>query len=188
MATTNIAFPVNLRQNQNSSSSAFSKYFAEPDSREPLNLKGFAKHISEHGSLVKYDLAVLVLQNIVECLREMMVQGVPVKLDGLGTFSIGIKSKGANSPDQYDVQKHIEAMRINFRPEGAGEMEDQLTSKAMMDRTVFELNDFVEIFHKKVDGKDQTYQKRTPVSQYILSQAEPDPPSDDDDDDDDNGD
>ena len=80
----------------------------------------------------------------------------------------------------YDVQKHIKALRINFRPEGSGEMEDQLTSKALMDQTVFELNDYVEIFHKTVDGKDKTYQKRTPVSQYGLSQAEPDPEEPDD--------
>ena len=43
MAKENIAFAVNLRQNQNSFSSAFSKYFAEPDSKEPLNLKGCSR-------------------------------------------------------------------------------------------------------------------------------------------------
>ena len=189
MAVSNqISLLVDLYKNMMTTSKGYGMIYGRVFSRKGLNLKGFARHVSDHGGLVKYDLMVLVIQNIVECLKELLAQGVPVKLDGLGTFSIGIKSKGANSPDQYDVQKHIEAMRINFRPEGAGEMEDQLTSKAMMDRTVFELNDFVEIFHKKVDGKDQTYQKRTPVSQYILSQAEPDPPSDDDDDDDGNGD
>ena len=31
MAKENIAFPVNLRQNQNSYSSVYGKYFAEPD-------------------------------------------------------------------------------------------------------------------------------------------------------------
>jgi len=42
MAKENIAFPVNLRQNQNSYSSVYGKYFAEPDSREPLNLRYLA--------------------------------------------------------------------------------------------------------------------------------------------------
>ena len=54
MATNNIPFPVNLRQNQNSYSNAYGKYYAEPDTKEPLNLKGFAKHISDHGKLVTY--------------------------------------------------------------------------------------------------------------------------------------
>ena len=70
MATNVIAFPVNLRKNQNSYNSGYRKYYAETDTREPLNLKGFAKHISDHGKLVTFDLAQLVLQNIVGCMKE----------------------------------------------------------------------------------------------------------------------
>ena len=47
MASEVIAFPVNLRRNQNKYNAAYGKYYAEADSKEPLNLKGFAKHISE---------------------------------------------------------------------------------------------------------------------------------------------
>ena len=79
MASEVIAFPVNLRRNQNKYNAAYGKYYAEADSKEPLNLKGFAKHISEHGKLVDYSMAVLVLQNIVSCLKEMITQGQPVK-------------------------------------------------------------------------------------------------------------
>ena len=39
-------------------------------------------------------MAVLVLQNIVACLKEMVIQGQPVKLDGFGTFSPSIESDG----------------------------------------------------------------------------------------------
>ena len=175
-----ISLLVDLYKNQMTTSKSYGMIFGRVFSRNGLNLKGFAKHVSEHGGLVKYDLMVLVLQNIVECLKELLTQGVPVKLDGLGTFSIGIQSKPAANVESYNCGTHITALRINFRPEGAGEMEDQLTSKALMDQTVFELNDYVEIFHKTVDGKDKTYQKRTPVSQYGLSQAEPDPEEPDD--------
>ena len=87
MATSNIAFPVNLRQNKNSYTSAYGKYYAEVDTKEPLNLKGFAKHISDHGKLVTFDLAQLVLANIVSCLKELVTTGQPVKLDGFGTFT-----------------------------------------------------------------------------------------------------
>ena len=40
---------INLRQNMNDDSTAFGKYFAEVDAKEPLNLKGLAKHMLEHG-------------------------------------------------------------------------------------------------------------------------------------------
>ena len=42
--------------------------------------------MSEHGGLVTYEFMQLVLASIVKCLKEMMSQGQPVKLDGLGTF------------------------------------------------------------------------------------------------------
>ena len=51
MASEVIAFPVNLRRNQNKYNAAYGKYYAEADSKEPLSLKGFAKHLSEHGKL-----------------------------------------------------------------------------------------------------------------------------------------
>ena len=143
--------------------------------RKGLNLKGFAKHISEHGSLVKYDLAVLVLQNIVECLREMMVQGVPVKLDGLGTFSPGVTSLPADTIEEYDPQTMITGVKINFQPEAAGYDEDKLTRKQLLSETTLELNDYIEIHDKVADGKRVTYQERTPVRQLKIKNAEADP-------------
>ena len=94
MASEVISFPVNLRKNKNQYNPSYGKYFPEADTKEPLNLKGFARHLSEHGKLVDYPMAVLVLQNVVNCLKEMAVQGQPVKLDGFGTFSPSIESDG----------------------------------------------------------------------------------------------
>ena len=65
MARERITFPVNLRQNTNDDSTAFGKWFPVPSTSEPMSLKGFAKHLSEHGKLASYDMLVLVLQNIV---------------------------------------------------------------------------------------------------------------------------
>ena len=65
MARERITFPVNLRQNINDDSTAYGKWFPVPSSSEPMSLKGFAKHLAEHGKLASYDMLVLVLQNIV---------------------------------------------------------------------------------------------------------------------------
>ena len=51
MARSNIPMVINLRQNTNDDSTAFGKYFAEVDAKEPLNLKGLAKHMTEHGKI-----------------------------------------------------------------------------------------------------------------------------------------
>ena len=93
MARERITFPVNLRQNTNDDSTAFGKWFPVPSTSEPMSLKGFAKHLAEHGKLASYDMLVLVLQNIVSCLKELILQGQSVKLDGLGTFRPTVEGK-----------------------------------------------------------------------------------------------
>ena len=166
---------VDLYKNNNTASKTYGQHYGYIFKRKGLNLKGFARHISEHGSLVKYDLAVLVLQNIVSCLREMMVQGIPVKLDGLGTFSPGITGTGADSIAEYDPQVNIKGVKINFAPEASGYDEDKLTKKQLMSETVFEMNDYVQVHYKTIDGKEKSYQERTPISQILIKNAEADP-------------
>ena len=162
---------VDCVKNMNTASKTYGQYYPRIFKRDGLNLKGFARHISEHGSLVKYDLAVLVLQNIVECLKEMMVQGVPVKLDGLGIFSPGIEGSPCAAITDFNCDELVKGIRINFRPEGSGDEEDKLTKKALLDQATFQLNDYVEIMQSdKTDkhGNPLNYQKRTKISQQGL--------------------
>ena len=173
--SSNISMLVDLYKNMNTASKTYGQYYGFIFRRKGLNLKGFARHIAEHGSLVTYDLAVLVLQNIVNCLREMMTQGVPVKLDGLGTFSPGITGTGADSVEDYDPLVNIKGVKINFLPEAAGEEQDKLTKKTLKSQTVFEMNDLVTVHYKTVGGKEVSYQERTPISQIKNKNAEPDP-------------
>ena len=115
-------------------------------------------------------MAVLVLQNIVECLKEMMLQGVPVKLDGLGTFSPGITGTPATSVEAYSVD-NIVGVNMNFRPEGAGFEDEKLDKKTLKDSAVFELNDYVEVKYTDPDpvtGKRKSYQVRHPLKNYSI--------------------
>ena len=99
MARTNIPMIINLRQNTNDDSTAFGKYFAEVDTKEPLNLKGFAKHMTSHGKIADYQMCVLVLGQVVDCMTELLSQGQPVKLDGLGTFYPSVDGQGNGKND-----------------------------------------------------------------------------------------
>ena len=176
---TKLSMLVDVYKNTNTDSKYYGHYYPRIFYRNGLNLKGFAKHISEHGSLVKYDLAVLVLQNIVTCLREMMVQGIPVKLDGLGTFRPGIQAVSGGGTTVEDVAKNlsdkIEGVRINFLPESAGDADDKLDKKTLKEETTFEGNDYVVVKYKMIDGKKKSYQERHPLKTYGIEQATPDP-------------
>ena len=45
MARNEITFQMNLKKDTNSASRTYGMYFGEAESKEPLNLKGFAKHL-----------------------------------------------------------------------------------------------------------------------------------------------
>ena len=180
MASEVISFPVNLRRNQNKYNAAYGKYYAEADTKDPLNLKGFAKHLSEHGKLVDYPMAVLVLQNIVSCLKEMIAQGQPVKLDGFGTFSPTIESDGEKAQETVEaalnvgLENLIAGVHLRFIPENS--KGERLTSRALKDECTFKAAYVIESKKKTIDGKQVTYQEKIPLSSWaVATHTDPQP-------------
>ena len=177
MASEVIAFPVNLRRNNNQYNNGYGKYYPEADTKEPLNLKGFARHLSEHGKLVDYPMAVLVLQNIVTCLKEMAIQGQPVKLDGFGTFSPSIESDGRKCASSVEdalnvgIDNLIAGVHLRFTPENS--KGEKLTSRALKDECMFKAAYVVTSKQKTVDGKVRTYQEKIPISSFAVATAQP---------------
>ena len=86
MATNEIKLGINLRQNKNARNSGYGKYYPEIDTQTTLSLRGFAKHMSDHGSIYSLDIIEGVLKKITQCLPELISQGVPVRMEPLGTF------------------------------------------------------------------------------------------------------
>ena len=175
MARNEITFQVNLKKDTNSASRTFGMYFGEAESKEPLNLKGFAKHLSDHGKLTTYEMMVLVLQNIVSCMKELICQGQPVKLEGLGTFYPTIENKkgGVEDPLAYDPNVQIEGVHLRFLPEGA--KGEELTSRNLKEDCVFEMRDLITVHVVTVDGKKKRYQTRQPLATLALANSDQEP-------------
>ena len=171
MARSNIPMVINLRQNKNDESTAYGKYFAEVDSKEPLNLKGFAKHMTGHGKIADYQMCVLVLGQVVECMSELLAQGQPVKLDGLGTFSPSVDGQKLGKANLAEAvaagaDSMINGVKINFSPENT--KGEKLTSRAFKDECIFEFGYLVESEVRTVGGKVKRFQKKTPLT-YVLA-------------------
>ena len=173
MARSEIPMVINLRQNTNDDSTAYGKFFAEVDSKEPLNLKGLAKHMTEHGKISSLEMCQLVLGEMVKCLVHLLREGQPVKLDGFGTFSPSVDGQnlGKNSLTkavEAGPDAMINGIRINFNPENS--KGEKLTSRALKDECVFEFGYVVESEKRTVNGKERRVQKKTPIS-YLTAPA-----------------
>ena len=173
MAVRKIAMVVNLRQNKNQTAANFGKWYPEVDTKTPLDLKGFCAHMTEHGKLADYQLVVLVVQQVVECMKELVLQGQPVKLEGLGTFSPSVEStKGGAASVQAAMDAGldtlIEGVHMNFTPENT--KGEKLTSRALKAECVFDAGYVVESIKQTVNGKEKRFQNKTPIA-FILSPA-----------------
>ena len=171
MAVRKIAMVVNLRQNKNETADNFGKWYPEVDTKDALDLKGFCAHMTSHGKLADYQMVVLVVQQVVECLKELVLQGQPVKLEGLGTFGPSIESVKGGAVSvaaamAAGLETLIEGVHMQFTPENT--KGEKLTSRALKDECVFEAGYVVESVKRTVNGKVKRFQDKTPIS-FILA-------------------
>ena len=118
-------------QNKNPKSVAFNKWFARAVTiGKTMNVDDLAKHMSEHNTPYSKGAIKGVLTDMIGCVRELMLEGKAVKLEGLAIFSAGIKTKknGAPTSADFSTTKHIDS--VYMRARATGEFTRQELTKA----------------------------------------------------------
>lgn len=82
-----------------------------------LDLDGLAENIQEKCTVNKADChAVLVA--LVSEMKKALEDSKVVKLDGFGSFRATIHTTGATSLEEFDIQKQLKGVKVNFLAEG----------------------------------------------------------------------
>ena len=138
-----------VKQNQNSFSAAFGKWYAQIKNLETLNTRKLANHISEHGSIYTPDVVYGVLEKFRSCLIEMLLNSKKVKIEGLGTFYCTLENQknGALKKEDFNVNKHLKALHIRFLPE-------QTTEENISSREFIKQAEFINIEALQTKPKD----------------------------------
>ena len=106
-----------LYQDNRSESTTRGKWYARAVyNSKPKTLKQLALKIQENVSVKKSDVKA-VLDELVGVLKEWLQDSNRVKIEGLGSFKIGLKTKPADSAKDFSVAKHVVGARVNFLPE-----------------------------------------------------------------------
>ena len=108
-------------QNKNPHGSSYGKWFARAVTiGKTVNVDELAKHMSEHNTPYSKGAIKGVLTDMIGCIRELMLEGKAVKLDGLAIFSAGIKTKkkGAPTSEDFSTTKHIDSVYMRARATG----------------------------------------------------------------------
>ena len=172
MATQKIAMGINLRQNKIEGSTAYGKYYPKVDTQKTLSLRGFAQHMTDHGSLYGRAIVEGVLMQITECLPELVAQGIPVQLGSLGTFypTAEVKKDAAvlnvAAMDGLNPNDIVKAIHIRFLPDST--KLDNLCGPKFKDACTLELRNIIDTQEVTVDGKKKKVQTLKPISTAVA--------------------
>ena len=86
---------------------------------QPVTTKAVAKRLSQMCTVTYADV-MAVLGELAGVMADLMAQGKSVRLDGLGTFRYTLKTKGVETEEDFDFQKQVEAVRVQFVPQREG--------------------------------------------------------------------
>ncbi len=111
-----MAVSYRLMKNNNASSANYGRYYAKAFHTETVNLDALAERIQRNSTAKKSD-CLAVLTELAEVMKDELLASHVVKIDGLGSFKIGLKSKYAKTDSEFNASQHISGCKINFRPE-----------------------------------------------------------------------
>ena len=86
---------------------------------QPVPVKKVAKRLSQMCTVTYADV-MAVLGELPGVMADYMAQGKSVRLDGLGTFRYTLKTRGVADEADFDFQKQVEAIRVQFVPQREG--------------------------------------------------------------------
>jgi len=90
------------------------KYYATAVQDRTMDFEDFVSHISDHGSPYSRGCIHGVMMDALDHLQELILDGKSVRLGDLGLFSIGMTSRGEDSPAKVTAQS-IEGVHLILR-------------------------------------------------------------------------
>ena len=97
-----------------------------------LNINELSKHIQDHNSVFSRGTIVGCITEMVDCIREMLLQGYKIELGDLGSFVPSVTSQGAKTKDEFTAA-NIKQLNVNFQ---IGDGLENLRRDAQFERTI----------------------------------------------------
>lgn len=104
-----------LFQDNRKDSKKKGQWYARAKMLDTIKLDEIAQRIQDNTTAKKAD-AMAVLTEMVEVVRDYLRQSYAVRIDGLGTFKIGLSTSAATTIKDFSVSKNVKGMRVNFQP------------------------------------------------------------------------
>ena len=107
-----------LSQNNNDKSKVYGKWFANAVMTGTVDTDALATIMQRNCTVKKSDI-LAVITELIETMQDQLQSSKRVKLNGFGSFKIGIENEkgGAPSASDFSASKNIKGLHVLFQPE-----------------------------------------------------------------------
>ena len=106
-----------FRQNTDATTpKAYKKWFARAVHTETVGIRELAE-VMQCNSTVKRSDILAVLSELAETMTHELQDGRKVYLEGIGTFMLGISSRGCDHPKEFKTERNVVNVHVVFQPE-----------------------------------------------------------------------
>ena len=138
-----------LNQDKSKNTMRSGKWYARAVSTSVINTRQLAE-IMQRNCTVKRSDILAVIDELVETMRDQLQDSKRIKLDGFGSFKIGVRSISAATAKEFSVSENIKGMRVIFSPERSTDASGNRTKQFLQGIKVEELP--VNSVEKKKEG------------------------------------
>ena len=105
---------LNFYKNKIQGHKNFGKVYARAKNNKPIEIEGLAKHIAQHGSPYTKDIILGVLSKIAGCVRELVLDGNPVKIADLCIFTPAVTTCPATDAEHFTLTRATRAANGSY--------------------------------------------------------------------------
>ena len=105
-------------QNNQEGSDNYKKWYARAVAEDTVDLDKLAEHMSKHHTPYSQGCIRGVLRDMVDCVKELVLDGKNVKIDDLAIFSVGINTIGAKTAEEFTPAANIKKCTLRCRATG----------------------------------------------------------------------
>ena len=127
-----------LHQDKSKNTVRSGKWYARAVATSVVDTRKLAEIMQRNCTVKKSDI-LAVLDELVETMRDQLQDSKRVKLDGFGSFKIGIRSCGAATPKDFSTSENVKGMRVIFMPERSTDSAGNHTKQFLQGAKVEEL-------------------------------------------------
>ena len=108
-------------QNRIKTSANYKKWYARAVADETIGIDELSEHMAQHNTPYSKGCIKGVLRDMVDCIKELLLEGKSVKIPDLAIFYVGIKNMpgGAETEEAFNVGENVKNVRMLARATGS---------------------------------------------------------------------